>query len=227
MNSATNASPVQSIHRHHDEPFPSPLFRDVTDRFSRSKRRVILEPGQTSEGMLSLMAGKRCRLLVADAMLALDALSGQSSDADYLKQRVTALLPDGGGEPIDAFLCWDLLNYLSPPLLGALAARLIEIMAPTGIVHAYIHAGHAMMPAHPQRYALIGADHAVCVSPDTANRKIPRYSAWDLEKHGKGLRVERSVMLRNGLQEYILRLDPSRSGPREVKPLYKRPQDKA
>lgn len=176
----------------------------------------------TSSGMVSLLEGKRCRLLVADAALPLSSLSEQALDANSLVRKIDSLVLDAGEEPIDAVLCWDLLNYLTPPLLKAFAARLMTIMTPTGIVHAYIHSAHATMPRHPQRFTPLGDDLVVRVDHDTAARKAPRYSTHDLEKHAVGLHVQRSMLLRNGMQEYLLRVDPSRSGPREVKALYRK-----
>lgn len=223
----TQTTPAYSMHTSMaggDESFPSPLLREVAERFDSTTRRVILEPGATSAGMLNLLEGKRCRLLVADAALALDALNDQALDGAGLAQEIERLIFDAGEEKIDTVLCWDLLNYLTPPLLKAFAARLAAIMTPTGVVHAYIHSAHATMPQHPQRYSLQGDDRVIRLDIDLPDRKAPRYSTWDLEKHGVGLRVERSMLLRNGMQEYLLRADPTHSGPREVKPVYRKRQ---
>ncbi|MCU7851828.1 MAG: hypothetical protein KZQ80_06415 [Candidatus Thiodiazotropha sp. (ex Monitilora ramsayi)] len=38
-------------------------------------------------------------------------------------------------------------------------------------------------------------------------RKTPRYSFGDLEKHAVGLHVDRSMLLRNDIQEYLLRMN--------------------
>ncbi len=181
----------------------------------------------TTTGMLSLLEGKHCRLLVADAALPLSSLSERALDAESLVGKIDSLIIDAGVESIDAVLCWDLLNYLTPPLLKAFAARLTAIMTPTGIVHAYIHSAHATMPRHPQRYTPLGDDLMAPLDHDTATRKAPRYSTHDLEKHAIGLHAQRSVLLRNGMQEYLLKTDPSRSGPREVKALYRKRPAKA
>lgn len=202
------ASPKQSTPSGGDEPFSSPLFREVTSRFDQTTRHVILETGEIRAGVLALLQGKRCRLLVADAALALSKLSEKAEDAAFLSPVVERLIIDGGTEKVDTVLCWDLLNYLTPPLLKLFAARLAVIMAPNGIVHAYIHSADANMPESPQRFAVLGEDHVVRASPGPAVRKAPRYSYGELEKHAVGLRVDRSILLRNGLQEYLLRANP-------------------
>lgn len=224
MTSATLTSTSQTVRQNGEASFPSPLFREIASRFDDTTRRVILEPGATSEGMLQLLEGKRCRLLVADAALTLSTLGDSPEEVDSLQQRINASLFDPGDEKVDTVLCWDLLNYLAPAVLASFAARLTEIMAPQGVVHAYIHTAPSMIPARPQRYTALDAETVLRLDHDAAERKAPRYSARDLEKHGIGLRVERSVLLRNGMQEYLLRVDPTHTGPRDVKPLYRKPQ---
>ncbi|MBT3048280.1 MAG: hypothetical protein G8D61_05235 [gamma proteobacterium symbiont of Ctena orbiculata] len=200
------ASPDHSIPRGDDEPFTSPLFHEAMTRFDHSRRHVILEPGPVSPGILALLQGKRCRLLVADAAVALSELSGKSSESEALLQQVGPLINDSCNEKIDTVLCWDLLNYLSLPLIEAFTARLAALMSPAGMVHAYIHSAHTSMPRHPQRYSVLGEDRVACRSQDPSERKTPRYSYGDLDKHATGLQVARSMLLRNGIQEYLLRV---------------------
>jgi hypothetical protein len=145
-----------------------------------------------SSGMLSLLQGRRCRILVANAAQALSLLSEESQDFEVFLPEVQKLIGDAGVEKVDTVLCWDLLNYLSLPLLKAFATHLAAIMAPTGVLHAYIHLADSNMAQHPQRFSVIGDDRVVRLDHDPAVRKTPRYSYSDLEKHAAGLHVERS-----------------------------------
>jgi hypothetical protein len=190
-----------------DEPFSSPLLCEVVAQFASSSRHVILEPGMISSDMLSLLHGKRCRILVANAAQALSVLGDESQDFDVLLRDVQKLIGDAGVEKVDTVLCWDLLNYLSLPLLRAFATHLSVIMAPAGVLHAYIHSADTNMAQHPQRFSIIGEDRVVRLDHDPAVRKTPRYSYSDLEKHAVGLHVQRSILLRNGMQEYLLRMN--------------------
>jgi hypothetical protein len=190
-----------------DEPFSSPLFREVMTRFDRATRHVILEPGSISPGILPILQGRSCRLLVADAALTLSGLSGKKEDPNALFHQLATLIPDAGTEKIDTVLCWDLLNYLSLPLFKAFTDRLATIMSPSGMLHAYIHSSQNTMPQRPQRYSVLGEDRILRLEQDPAERKTPRYSYGDLDKHASGFCVARSMLLRNGLQEYLLRLN--------------------
>ena len=97
---------------------------------------------------------------------------------------------------------------MNPPLLKAFASRLVAIMSSSARLHAYIHSASPEMPQHPQQYKLLENDQVVRLTSDSSLRKTPRYSYGDLEKHAAGLRVLRSVLLRNGMQEYLLHVRP-------------------
>ncbi|MEW8027051.1 MAG: hypothetical protein AB2792_10315 [Candidatus Thiodiazotropha sp.] len=201
------------MQRGDDEPFTSPLFHKTMARFDHTTRHVILEPGSTSQGILALLQGRRCRLLVADAALALSRFSEKSQDTESLFHHMELLFTNAGTDKIDTVLCWDLLNYLSLPLFNAFTARLAALMAPTGMLHAYIYSAHTAMSRWPQRYSVLGDDLVVRLDHDPPERKTPRYSYGDLDKHASGLRVVRSMLLRNGIQEYLLRVNPEGESP--------------
>ncbi|MCU7845376.1 MAG: hypothetical protein KZQ93_16220 [Candidatus Thiodiazotropha sp. (ex Monitilora ramsayi)] len=207
MTLVSSASFKQSTSHACDEPFSSPLFREVVAQFDDTTRHVILEPGSTSSGSLALLQGKRCRLLVANATLALSALSEKSQDTASLSQEVASLIFDAGTEKVDTVLCWDLLNYFSLPLIKTFTSRLAAIMAPGGVVHAYIHSAYATMPQYPQRYSPQEDGLVLRLDRDPDARKTPRYSFGDLEKHADGLHIDHSMLLRNGIQEYLLRVN--------------------
>ena len=201
-------SSAQSPPSDSGQPFSSPLLHEILGGLDPDCRYVILVPGAVNPGIVAMLQGKRCRLVVADAASALSELDGQSLESDALAERVTQLILDASPERVDAILCWDLLNYMSPPLLKAFASRLVAIMSPNGKLHAYIHSASPDMPQYPQHYTLLENDQVVRLAPDPSLRKTPRYSYGDLEKHAAGLRVFRSVLLRNGMQEYLLHVSP-------------------
>ncbi len=200
------ASSNQAGQGANDQSFSSPLLAEAMTRIDPARRHVILEPGAITPGILSLLQGTRCRLLVADAAMALSRLDELTEENLSLVDEVGTLIGDAGKEKIDTVLCWDLLNYMSLPLLSVFAERLTAILAPSAMVHAYIHSAESSMPQCPQRYALRGENLVQRLDLDPPIRKVPRYSYGDLDKHASGLRVARSMLLRNGMQEYLLRV---------------------
>lgn len=202
--------------------FSAPLFGELSARLGRPDRKVILELGTVTGGTLDLLRGFRCCLVVADAAEALASLSLENKDPTRLDERLAALLPQTLDEPADAVFCWELLNYLSPPVLTALGRALRRLVRPGGLVHALIRTGGATMPERPVRYTATSAGKLVWLNhPAASPRPSPRYTHWDLEKHLGILKVERSVLLRNGIQEYLLRIEAESTAPRQIRPLYR------
>jgi hypothetical protein len=169
-------------------------------------RHVILVPGTANSGILALLHGTRSRMVVCDAALSISQLDEKQLDDEVLHTSMDRLLLDAGAEKIDTVLCWDLLNYMSPALLKLFAGRLHAIMSPGGRLHAYIHSASAEMSQAPQDYRLQVDGQVLQLEHNQKVRKTPRYSYGDLEKYMTGLRVERSMLLRNGIQEYIFQL---------------------
>jgi hypothetical protein len=202
----TSASFKQSTSSGCNEPFSSPLFYELVAEFNQTTRHVILELGSASSGILALLQNKRCRLLVANASMDLSALDEKTQSAESIVQEVARLIFDAGEEKVDTVFCWDLLNYLSLPMIQTFSARLAAIMSPGGMVHAYIHSANANMPLYPPRYSPQGENLVLRVDHDPDTLKTPRYSFGDLEKYADGLHVDRSMLLRNGIQEYLLRV---------------------
>jgi hypothetical protein len=196
------------------------LLQDLERRLAEGRRTVILDLGAASGDTLAFLQPFACRLVVADAGASLAALV--DADPQQAAERLPALIPDNGDEPIDWVLCWDLLNYLSRPLLAVMSRRLAQVTRPGAFAHALMDPNAPLLPAWPARYGIETAGRLSRRGQEGAlNRAAARHTPWDLERYGGNLAVERSVMLRSGLQEYLLRIDAQPGGPREVKAVYR------
>jgi hypothetical protein len=184
------------------------LLQELIAEVNALKRHVILVPGTANSGILALLHGTRSRIVVCDAALSISQLDEKALDDEVLHASMVGLLLEAGSEKIDTVLCWDLLNYMSPAVLKAFADRIHSIMSPGGRLHAYIHSASAEMAQVPQDYRLQVDGQVHQLVSDSKVRKTPRYSYGDLEKHMRGVRVERSMLLRNGIQEYLFQLGP-------------------
>jgi hypothetical protein len=187
--------------------FSSPLLKELIAEIDSPMRHVILVPGAANSGILAMLHGTRSRIVVCDAALAISELD-EALDDEFVQASMERLLLDAGSEKIDTVLCWDLLNYMSPVLLKVFANRLHAIMSPGGRLHAYIHSASADMSKVPQDFRLQADGQVFQLENDISPRKTPRYSYGDLEKYMTGIRVERSMLLRNGIQEYLFQLGP-------------------
>jgi len=177
----------------------APLLSGVLDRCGRSERRIVADLAAVQPGLLERLTGTRTRLVVAD----LPARRAAGAADWYL---LDAAMPAAyWREPVDVVLCWDLLNYLDAGQLAATALALRERAAPGCRIHALIQYSALTMPAHPGRMRINSALELRTVSPTGEGHDIaaPRYSPKALNKAMPALSVERTMLLGNGMQEFV------------------------
>ena len=127
-------------------------------------------------------------------------------DNEPLERLCKRLIPSPANsqKPLDVILLWDLPNYLDKRVLSALIQYLLPRTDRHSLIHTYIHTRQSM-PAQPAEYRL-SQDNKVQVDIDSEwTARSPMYYQELLHKVFKPFRVERGMLLANGMQEYILR----------------------
>ena len=180
----------------------SPVLHALLDGMQEERRYTILDLGPACGANVAFFSRFSCRLHIADVMEAVAALDAGLEEED-LERRIADLLPQQE-TCFDLILCWDVLNYLPRPALKLFAGRLARFAGRDTRVHAYVSSLREL-PAQPPRYTLLEDGRVrYTVSPGEA-RNCPRYSQPELLRLMPTLRVERGVLLRNGMQEYLFR----------------------
>ena len=166
---------------------------------------MILDLGPARTETVALFTQFRCRLEFADLADELGNLDAEPDPA-VLREKAEALLPERRQEPVDIVLCWDLLNYLQRPALTALMERIAARSRPGTSAHVLIVYSGTRMPAKPNRYAPLADGHLIELPTTTTDRAAPRYSPEDLRQWMRAYSVDSSMLLRNGMQEFLLRV---------------------
>ena len=182
----------------------APLFRSLVDGLQDGKRRVILDLGPPQPATVALFRGHRCRLEIADFANGLDVLNAELA-AGTRREVTEAMLPKRRDEPTDIVLCWDLLNYLERPALAALMSVLAERLRPRALVHALVIYSTPRMALRPLRIAPSDDARLLCQARTGEQKNAPRYTPEDLAKCTPDFEVERAVLLKNGMQEFLFR----------------------
>jgi hypothetical protein len=182
----------------------APLFRGLMERMQDDRRRVVLDLGPARPETVALLGRYRCRLDIADLADGLETLNS-ATEPEAMRAALDAALPRRRAEPTDVVLCWDLLNYLERPAIRGLMAEILGRLAPGALVHALIAYSTPRMPMRPARI-VPAEDHRLWVVPAGADeRAAPRYSPDDLARCMPGYIVERAMLLKNGMQEFLFR----------------------
>jgi hypothetical protein len=182
----------------------APLFRRLLELQSADRRAVILDLGPARTETVALFSQFRCRLEFADLGDGCGQLNAET-DPLQLQQMVESLLPRRRREPADVVLCWDLLNYLQRPALKTLMAGVAARSRPGTLVHALIAYSAPRMPARPDRYAALPDGRLLVRRTTGADCASPRYTPEDLRHCLPDYAVESAMLLKNGMQEFLLR----------------------
>lgn len=185
---------------------PSPLLKELMRRFEAG-RQVLLDLGPASEPNLAFFQQLPCRLCIGDMLGELaDLATLESPSEELLGDRVAACFPPSPGEPFDIVLCWDVLNYLSRDALKVFMKRLATSCRPGALVHALIVASPKAMPERPGVYHILGEERVRRVGNAAWTRPAPRYTQLDFERLFTRYAVERAMLLRSGMQEYLFKV---------------------
>lgn len=203
-----NSNAARPLDESGPEPIRAPLFAMAVEAFDDDRRHVVLDLGRAREGTVALFGRYRCRLDVVDLPAHLATLPDIDDEKgpEAVERWLDGLLPPTRGETVDLVLCWNLLNYLPAAVIEALGRRLAERASQHARLHALIEYQATRMPAQPVSCAPTGLELlADPASGDPNAIPAPRYSPKELEKRLPGFSSEKTMLLGNGMQEYLYR----------------------
>lgn len=182
----------------------APLFRGLLERMEDDARRVVLDLGPARSATVATFGRFRCRLEIADLGGGIETLN-TADGPEALQRALQAVLPPRRTEATDVVLCWDLLNYLEPPVLRALMGEVQDRLRPGALVHALIAYSTPRMPARPQHIVPTDDYRLLHMPVSDEDRPARRYSPDELGRLMSGYVVERAMLLKNGMQEFLFR----------------------
>jgi len=192
-------------HEDNQSSINSPLLFDMLKKLSPEQRHIILDAGCASASSIDYFSNYWCKLFITHSISELHKLDPKTTDTAYKWHR--ALIKSFGfykrdKADLDIVLLWGLPNYLSPEKLKELVEYLLPQTSGRLLVHTYIYTSQ-QMPAAPANYH-IGKDSKITLSSNSDEQiDCPMYHLSDLQSFFNPLKVEHSVMLSSGVQEYL------------------------
>lgn len=193
---------------HHSE-----SLRALLSSLRSDSRRSVLDLGAPIASNIKLLSALSCRVRIADLQRSLSAESLESRRPEGMAALFERLLPLEPDERFDALLAWDVFDYLRPDQVTSLLARLTPACRP-GALALVLVSTRSQIPARPLRYRIVANQTLAYDGPLQPVRTCPRYSQGDLSRMAPGFSVQRSLLLRNGLQEYLLVNDAGQAAAR-------------
>jgi hypothetical protein len=171
----------------------------VFEAMARGSKANVLDLGPAVGSNVEHLSQYGCKLSIEDLyQTRTTAADGAELGADFFEQ----FLPLPNGAQYDVVFAWDLFNYLSRKELAHLTARLRLACRPGAQVLALIWI-HKTIPAQPIRFRFQGTDKLVYDRRTSLERPGPRFQPAEINHGMSGFRVDRSFLLRHGIQEYL------------------------
>lgn len=178
----------------------SPLLVTLLGNLDPEQRIEILELGRPTPENLHYFSTLRCRLHYPGGAEELLDLPTEVEPADA---GLAEWFPLDPALRLRVILAWDLLNYLAPVVIERLFAHLAPAIDRHTRVHAYVFP-RLTMPASPGEYRLLGEGEVHVRGGGGTQIQCPAFRQPDLERLMPMLAVQRSMLLMNGNQEYLL-----------------------
>jgi hypothetical protein len=141
---------------------------------------------------------------VADLHRALSLEPPESRAPGALRGLLEKLLPLAPGERFDALLAWDLFDHLRPDQVLALMAHLAPALPP-GARALVLTSVRRQPPAAPLTYRILDRETLIADGAlEPARGARPRAQQPDVRRLMPGFAVRHGVLLRSGVQEYLL-----------------------
>jgi len=186
----------------------SPLLFEMFKNISKDEKQIILDISQANGSSLNYFADYWCKLYLTNTINYFYSLEGSSISTPHKWHR--ALVKTMGFYKndkidIDVILLWGLPNYLNAEQLQGLISYLLPQCSKKVQLHTYIFNSELML-MKPANYSIYKNKVIINQQQLTEEITCPMYNLSDLQKNLSPFKLDHSVMLSSGIQEYVFRL---------------------
>ena len=190
----------------------SPVLFSLQDLISlRGQARVLNLGGSSQPETDSIFRGLTCDVESCNLFDRLKDEQPQKNESDSafinrLRKLCRDTIPVPKENGFDLILCWDGLNYLPTEVLSFITRYIVNFVNPTTLFHMYFHV-HSVMPQIPGKFKS-DQESVQVFYPNDKTTESPAYTQSDIAKMMPRYTVVRSMLLKSGMQEYLMKLGP-------------------
>jgi hypothetical protein len=166
----------------------------------RRRKLTVLDLGSAVGSNVEFLSQFGCKLFIEDLYAALSTrMDGDLAGPGFFAE----LLSVPEETRFDVVLAWDLFDYLQRKELAVFAEYLRRYTNRGALIFALI-SYHKTIPAQPYRFRIKDEQHLIYERRTGAERPSPRLAPAEVTNLLKEFRVDRSFLLKHGIQEYLL-----------------------
>jgi 2-polyprenyl-3-methyl-5-hydroxy-6-metoxy-1,4-benzoquinol methylase len=181
----------------------SPSFHSLFSHLGEGTSHRILDLGAALGTNVEYFSRFSCRLQIIDLIDSLHADQTAACRAAEHPEAVFEEILPTAGKRFDIVLAWDVFDYLERDQLRALTAHLARICLPGAQMLAFISAAPEISD-RPLAFKILDTEHLAQEPRTPVTRPGPRYSPAEVERLVDGFAVDRVILLRHGIREYLL-----------------------
>lgn len=170
---------------------------------STAEAPILMDLGPVVGGNISFFGEElACKIFVEDLFAVIEAharAGTRGATGDALVARLTR-------EPgtIDGILCWDLFDYLDKASARLVAAKLVSLLKPGGVLYAFF-GSLTVDVSHYSRFVVTARDRYRLQTTPATSTKRQIYVIREIDKLFEGLVVAESVLLKSRSRETLFR----------------------
>lgn len=189
--------------QHIETAFTSLALGLLVDKIARSAPCRVLELGPAFGANVEFLSKYSSKICIEDLYQTLASFDPSfNGDQSSFCPVYEALLPYHEDTRFDVILMWDLLDYLDGQNTRRLMRHLRRFCHRGTLLYALVST-RPKIPASPTHFKIVEKDKLLYQVTSTEERDCPRYRQGALLELLRSVRVERSFLLRNGMQEYL------------------------
>jgi hypothetical protein len=174
----------------------------LIEEIRRGAKPHILDLGPAVGSNVEFLSQFGCKLYIEDLYSALATRTqreeGEIAGPEFFQEFLA--LPED--TRFDVVLAWDLFNYLQRQELAHLAQPLRRLCRPGARLFALM-SNQKQIPQQPIRFKIVDEQTLAYDRRTPLERPGPRYAPSELNGRLRGFHVDRSFLLRHGIQEYL------------------------
>ncbi|HVR98623.1 MAG TPA: methyltransferase domain-containing protein [Thermoanaerobaculia bacterium] len=174
------------------------LFEEIRKR----PRLQVLDLGTAVGSNVEFLSQFGCKLYIEDLYAALTSRptpgEGEIAGPEFFASFLA--VPDD--VRFDVVFAWDVFNYLQRRELAYLGEHLRRLCNPGARLFALM-SSLKQIPAQPIRFRIVDEENLAYERRTHLERPGPRYVPAELNGRLRGFHVDRSFLLRHGIQEYL------------------------
>jgi hypothetical protein len=186
------------------------LFSKYWNALDKSKSIRILDFGAMQPTSIDFYSNSEvpCFITLTDCINSLSKLriDEESSSIDVAKSINKLIQPDES-QPYDFIMFWESLNYIHPDIFSLLHDQIKQVSHANTLLYGYLYTSNNAV-GFPCNFKMQSESSFTCEDNAGLTENLKLINSFHLKKYFYDFEVSRSVLIRNGLQEFLMKRKP-------------------